>query len=351
MSLITLTTAAGTSVSVDLPAKRAFTLAATGTAGQGSISVPWGSRLAAALAPDGLDRLTIAHPTAGDWLGVVTSVGYGPDGIALSLIQPWGILGRLLVERGDTVTNVAPGYLAGIALRAGALAGLAVYHGTPSGDTPLIPSYSFGYGDAWAVLTALMDASDGEVQIDAASGAMDWAGSLAGARAYAPLLIAGSALRDWKVTHEAGDELSEVIGVYPGGSYTARRADVAARNWPAQASVSGPTARQTRELAEKELDRRSFPATTISGSVTYDHAALRENDRVGVFVPALGRSYICRVLARELDDSVATIALTLQVLPDEMTTRVPPPGRGSQARGRGYGSVGTRILRMSRGQG
>jgi hypothetical protein len=351
MSLITLTSASGNWAAADLPAKREFKLAAAGQAGQGSLSVPWDSPLADTLSPEGLDLVTIAHPTAGDWLGIVTSVSYAPDGITLSLMQPWGLLGRLIVNRGDTVSNVWPGYIANVALRAASLGGMVTLFGAAAGDTPLIPSYQFGFGDAWAVLTAMMDASDGEVSVDAATGVLDWGGALAGASAYGPLLVAGSTLRDWHVTNDAGDMLSEVIGIYPGGSYTASYADTAVRHWPAQASVSGPTARQTRELAERELDRRAFPATTIAGSVTYDNADLRENDRVGVFVPWLSRSYVCRVLGRALDDTVDTIALTLQVMPDGATTRVPPPGRGSQARGRGYGSVGTRILRMSRGQG
>lgn len=351
MSAVTLITTTGATYTAELQAKRDFRLPATGNAGQASVTVPYSSPLASQVTPDGLDLLLIQHATAGDWLGIVTTVEYGPDGITLGALQPWGMLGRRLVKRSDTVTNIWPAYVVGVAMDAGSVAGLFRDSGMPGGDTPLIPSYSFGYGDAWAVIQAMMDQSDGELSVDAATGRMDWCGALARANAYGPLLIAGQSLRGWKYATNAGDQIAEVVGTYGTSAYTTTYSDTAAKHWPAQAAVSGNSFREARELAEQELNRRAFPATTIAGSVTYTHAALRERDYANVLVPRVGRTHVCRVLARSLDDSSPLIGLELQVMPDGATTRVPPPGRGSKARGRGYGSISQRLLRASRQNG
>jgi hypothetical protein len=349
MSLVTLTTQTGATYSAELQAKREFRLPATGNAGQGSVLVPYSSPLAAHVSPNGLDLLLIQHPTAGDWMGIVTTVEYGDEGITLTALQPWGLIGRRVVQRADTVNNVWPGYLAGIAMDAATVAGMVQVYPAPNGDTPLVPSYSFGYGDAWSVLQALMDMSDGELSVDAGTGQMDWCGSLSYANAYSPLLIAGQNLRDWKRASEAGDQVSEVLGTFGTGVYSAVYADTAAHHWPAQAMVNANTEREARELAEQVLSSAAFPAIAVSGSVTYAHAAIRERDYVQVLVPHVGETYTCRVLARSVDDTANVIGMEFQVMPDEALVRVPAPGHGSKRGGRGSGPLGVRVLRMSRG--
>jgi len=356
MSLVTITTPSGETVSAELQCKRDLRLPAGGNAGQASFTVPRSNALANVLSPDGLDLVLIHDGATGDWLGIITTVKYSDDGIAVTAIQPWGLMGRRIVKRSDTVTNVWPGYLAGIAMDAATVAGMAQQYPVMNGDTPMVARFSFNYSDAWGVLQSLMDQSDGELNVDAATGRMDWCGQLAYANAYGPMLIAGESLRDWSYESDATDEVSEVLGTFGNGNaYTATYADTAAHHWPAQAVVNGGSEREARELAEQELSRRMCPVITISGSVTYDHAAIRERDYVQVFVPQVrnadrswGRTHTCRVLARSVDDGDVTIKLELQVMPDESTMRTPVPGRGSKAGGRGFGPLGVRLLRLSR---
>ncbi len=237
MSLVTLTTPAGATYSAELQTSREFRLPGTGNAGQATLRVPYSSSLASKVSPSALDLVLIHHGQAGNWRGIVTGVEYGRDGITLSVIQPWGLIGRRIVKRGDTVKNVWPGYLVGVAMDAAQVAGMTNMNGWPVGDTPLIPSYQFGYGDAWSIITAMMDESDGELWVDPATGAVDWCGALACANAYGPLLFAGQSFRDWRYTTDASDQVSEVIGVSGMNAYTTARGDVAAQHWPAQAAV------------------------------------------------------------------------------------------------------------------
>lgn len=349
VSAVTLTTPSGAQLSAELQTRRTFRLPATGSAGDAELMLPYTSPLAALVSPDGGDELLIAHGTAGDWRGVTTTVEYGEAGIRLSAVQPWALLGRRVVKRSDTVRNVWPGYLVGAALDAAQVAGLSRRYGPLAGDTPAVPEYQWSYPDAWSVVQAMADISDGELHVDAASGRMDWCGAFAYAAAYGPLLIAGQSVLEWRYTSSTEGRLAEVVGVVDGEPpYSATLADAAVAHWPAQAVVSGGGRAEARSLADQTLARAAYPGIVIEGAVTYAHAALRERDYVQVFVPRVGRTHTLRTLARTLDDASPLIRCEWQVMPDAATVRVKAPGASLPTRGRAIGSFVQVMLRMAR---
>jgi hypothetical protein len=184
-------------------------------------------------------------------------------------------------------------------------------------------------GDAWGGLTALMDASDGELHI-ATGGEIEWCGPLANASRYDVLLVEGSGFQDVTYTTSIQNRVSEVTSGEGPSEFTARSGDAALDGWPAQATVDGNAA-----TAQRELEARSQSSITISGGVTSGHWSIRERDFVQVLIPRAGfggRMHRCRVLARSLADGDHLMRLELQVMQPVAPTTITSAGAGARQR-------------------
>jgi len=287
--------------------------------------------------PDGGSIVSIASQGGcGTWRGVILPIDYDGVTIQLTALQMGAILGRRILTRSAVVANVTAGYVVSVILREAlaGVGGLGVTHGPFEGGDH-VASYSLDGQDAWGALSEMMDQSDGEIHINADTGEIIWVGSLAASPRYDPLLIAGGNLRDVSYQTDATNRLAEVVATFGDERYTARRGETAAGGWPTQARVSSETGGAGMiAAATAELEQRTLPAVSISGSVTSAHWAIRERQYVRVIVPwarFTGATHVCRVLARSISDDSPLMPLELQVIPEVAATTV-VPGAGARVR-------------------
>ena len=323
------------SIVVDAPAERRWSAPITGEAGEAVIRLPRDSAANSMTyinGNGGSQVRIISEGGCGVWLGTILDIDDSdPNELILTAFQPAKLLGHRQVEYAGTLTNVSAGYAAMTVLRGagvgGSARGLTMTYGTSEGG--VLSERSFDpNGDAWGGLTALMDASDGELHITA-TGDCRWIGPLAGGNRYDVLLVEGGNFQDVTYSTSAESRLSAVTSGDGPDRYTARRGDAAREGWPAQITIDG-----SAQAAQRELEARSQAAVTISGGVTSDHWSIRERDYVSVLVPragGTGRIHRCRVLARSLADGDHLMRLELQVIRPVVATEV-SGGAGARQR-------------------
>lgn len=321
------------SIVVDVMAERRWVAPITGEAGEATIRLP---RESAANDPVYLDHdggslvRILSEGGCGAWSGVVVDIDDTDPGLlTLTAYQPGKLLGKRIVSGLQSLTNVSAGLCATQTLNA-ALAGvrgLSVRYGPFEGavlDGTFDPN-----GDAWSGITALMDASDGELHITE-GGDCQWVGPLACGRRYDTLLIEGGNFQDVQYQTSIQNRVAEVTSGTGPDEFTARRGDAARDGWPAQASIDGGA-----QVAQRELEARSAATVTISGGVTSEHWSIRERDYVAVLVPRAGgsgRMHRCRVLARSLADGDHLMRLELQVVRPVAATTITGSGAGGRQR-------------------
>lgn len=292
----------------------------------------------------------------GTWVGTITDIDEGPDALRLTAKQPHEILGVRHVTLTGTLRTTSPNAVAYAALtNAGDVFGLHTLDGPWDASGPVIESYGFNGQDAWSVVTAMQEQSDGELNV-ADDGGLTWCGPFARATTYGTLLQAGSNLRAWSIRTNGGDRIAEAIAIADGVPYRATDGSVAAQGGrPAQAVISAPNARAAQRLADTELANRSQPAITITGSVGVTHWGIRERMFVRVIIPRRGgvaaRAYACRVIGRAVSDSSSLMGLTLLVVDAVPSRPRMRPTATTAARGRGTGSIAQRLVRLNRDRG
>jgi hypothetical protein len=317
------------SITVDAPSERRWVAAVTGDVGDAVIRLPRSSLAASSLYVARGSTVRIhSEGNCGEWFGIIVDTDESDmNELILNAFQPGKLLGGRYVDRNEYIVNASAGLAASVLLRE-ALTGV---RGLTMGES----SYEGGVmdgafrlrGDAWGGLSTLMDNSDGEVHITS-GGEMSWCGSLASARRYDTLLIAGGNLQDVSYQTSIQNQASEVFSGDGADTFVARSGDVARVGWPAQVTIEG-----NAQAAQRELEARSLPALVIEGGVTSDHWSIRERWFVQVLIPHAefgGRLHRCRVLARSLSDSDHLMRLELHVI--QPTVAVSISGAGSRQR-------------------
>lgn len=322
------------SVTVDAPSSRRWVAAITGEAGEATVTLPRGSMAndSAYIDYDGgsLVRI-ISEGGCGAWSGIVTGIDDSdPHVLALTAHQPAILLGKRVISGQSPLVNVTAGMCATRVLQAAldGVRGLSLVH-TPFEGGVLSGSTFDLNGNAWSMLTALMDASDGELHITE-GGEVRWIGALAGGSRYDPLLVAGGNFQEVQYRTTITDRVSEVMRGEGADQYTARSGDAARSGWPGQLSIDG-----TAQAAQQELEARSASTVVIAGGVTSAHWSIRERDTVAVLVPNAGgggRTHRCRVLGRSLADGEHLMKLELQVVRAVAPTTVVSAGAGGRMR-------------------
>lgn len=321
-------------MAADAMCERRWVALVSGEAGEATIRLPRNSDAASSLFidPEGGSVVRIlSNGGCGEWQGVVVDVDDSDANLLIiTAYQSGKLLGRRIVNRPGTLVNVSAGYSATVVLTESlsGIRGLSIvndpFEGGVLSEREFDPN-----GDAWGGLTALMDASDGEVHITA-GGDVNWCGPLAYAGRYDPLLVEGGNLQDVAYTSSIQNRVSEVTAGEGPQQFTARSGDAARDGWPAQGTVDG-----TAATAQRELEARSQASITISGGVTSEHWSIRERDFVQVLVPRAGfggRMHRCRVLSRSLTDGDHLMRLELQVIQPVAPTTITGSGAGARQR-------------------
>lgn len=358
--MATLTFTHTDSITVRGDCDRQWVVPVSGNAGNATVRLPLSSDALdhRYLNLDGGSLVTVADEHgSGTWRGVISRVDISDAGVSLPARQVQAILGRRHVSLSTALSTVCPAMVVDAALRnAGEVLGLHVVNSPWDADAPVMDAFSFNGQDTWAVVSSAMDQSEGELHVNSETGGLYWAGPLAYARAYPHLLIAGANLRQWSKSADASDRVAEVTATVDGEPFTVTDGSVAAAgHWPAQAVISADSRRAAPYLAAVELDARRTSATTITGTLPVDHWDIRERDIVRVLIPRRAgipaAVHTCRVVGRQLREGSLLMQLTLLIadaVPSRPRLR---PARRSMARGRGAGTLGLRILELSRERG
>lgn len=345
MSRVTLRNT--TAITIDLPVSRSHVLPIVGQAGQASFTLPYSERAATAayINPDGGSSVVIEGGDTGRWVGIVTGLAFDQSGIEVTAHQPSILLSQRTVGYGTHDATQRIGQVALVALResVATMPWFTIGPTAVDGGVALTDAVSFDYGAAWSILTSLMGMGDEELFIDAETGRIDWGGAFSHGTLYAPLLCEGGALVGVSTTVDPTARLAHVTARAGIDSYDAYAGEVAASGWPAQATVSATGGGNAlKAAADSEMGGRIRPRITIDGSVTRDHAAIREGQFVRLLLTRhgfTGGAFCCRVMSRTVDDNAALIGVTFDVYDLSETYRPIIPAATSRDRVRPRGSI------------
>ena len=333
---VTLTTfqRGSASISADVSVDRAWALPSTGQPGQATIRVPYSSVAASAtyIRDDGGSWVEVASVGGcGKWIGIVRKVQHGDVEYVITAEQPWTLLRDQIIHVSRTnIHSASFGTIALVVLRE-ALSGLPWFYmgAFDEGSDPLTQGYSMD-GDAWSILTNLMDQGVNELFINAETGYVTWGGALAGAQLVATELFAGGNFHGAAPALDGTQVASEVMATR-GEEHHSVYSGTAAGVYPGKVVVSVSSGGSLERAARAELTQRSKAAVSLAGGVGTELWSIRERNYVNVSVPIVnftGRSYLCRVLARSIEESANLMQLSLQVIEPSIGVRVAPPSRG-----------------------